>query len=172
MADRRQELHGDGNVQVAGDMNVTIAAVTRAQPSNLLLVIRKLDEIVDAEARRAFGTPSEVEEKLTFNGVTRYRKFIEHYGTYGHAVEGAYTALNNTDPKVTGRVTRFIRALYDDLDEAEPPLSSDEILRELIDTLRTRVGEIPGLAAEEIEPSCRMLVAHAFISCTVLKSVS
>lgn len=172
MGDRRQEIHGDGNVQIGGDLNVTIPTAARAKPLNLLRVIRKLDEIVDADARRAFGNPSEVQDKLTFNGVTRYRKFIEHYGTYGHAVEGAYAAINNTEPRVAERVTRFIRSLYNDLEEAVPPLSSDEILGQLIHTLYTRLGEVPDVAAEEIEPSCRMLVAHAFISCTVLKTVS
>lgn len=172
MDDRKQEICGDGNVQVAGNLNVALPRATRAQPMHMVRVIRKLDELVDEQARRHYGNPSEVDEKLEFNGVVAYKPFILEYGTYGHAVEGAYKALNDNDPGIAQRVTRFIRSLYRSLDAQRPPLASDEILRSLINDLYERLGNVPDVPAEEVEPSCNMIVAHAFVNCTVLKGAS
>lgn len=172
MGEGDQEVHGDGNLVVGRDLTVTLPRVARALPLHMVRVIRKLDEMVDEQARRDYGKPSEVEEKLAFNEVVRFKSFILEYGTYGHVVEGAYQALNNSEPGISQRVTRFIRSLYKGIETRKPALSSDDILQQLISTLYERAGDVPDVPAEEIEPSCNMLVAHAFLNCTVLKGVA
>lgn len=166
-----QSIEGDNNLQVGGDLHVTLPAVRVPQPVYVVQVIRKLDEVLEQpeQRRREYGKPAEVEEKLSFNHVNGFREFILEYGTYGHAVEGAYRSLGNSDPSIVRRVTAFIRSLYYDIAAESPVPSSDVILRRLIDILRSRVGQVPDVPAEQVDPCCNMLVAHAFVNCTILK---
>jgi len=168
-----QSITGDHNLQVAGSLHVVLPLRSVPQPTSVVLVIRKLDEVLadSGRLRRDYGDPIEIDNKLSLNQVELYRRFILDYGRYGHAVEGAYSALNATDPSVGRRVTGFIRSLYRDIEASEVGLTSDKILRSLIERLRERAGQVPDVPAEQLDPACSILIAHAFVNCTILERV-
>ena len=170
----RQSVSGNANVQVGGDVTLNVQqpfAPKRAVPVHVLRVIQKLDEVIDEAEQHLgnYGDPADIERKLVYNNVQRFEDFIRDYGTYGHAVEGAYSAVDGASPRIRLRVTRFIRSLYHRIAASDNTLSSDDILEMLVSRLNDRVADVE-MPAEEVEPCCSMLVAHAFIGCTVLKT--
>lgn len=168
----RQHITGSNNTQVGGDLNLVVPK-SHALPTSVVKVILKLDEVLDQPnfPRGNNCDPSDIAEKLTYNDVTAFRQFIEEYGSYGYAVEGAYSALQNSDPQIASRVSRYVRSLYIDIAAETPRPGSDAILRRLVDTLRERVGAVADVPAEQVDPCCSMLVAHAFVNCRVLERV-
>jgi hypothetical protein len=116
--------------------------------------------------------PFDIEAKIEHNHVVSHRDYlIRYYSTYGLAVESAYDALAMASyPSERSSIQRFLRSRYDVLKARLGQASSDHILAQLIDGLKTVAVEVPDVPLEDVEPCCDMIVAHAFVECTVLEA--
>jgi len=169
-----QHVQGDNNTVVGGDYLAPPKPEFVSRPSDIVKVMQRLDEMIDADpagAQREYGSPSEIDEKLEYNAVDRYEEIIREFGQYGHAVLGAYRALEAHQPTIGPRVTRFIRTIYYQIAAQKKAQCSDDILEKVVERLAQLTGQTPDVPLEVILHSCNVLVAHAFINCDILKRV-
>lgn len=168
-----QHAAGDGNVQVGGDLHVTcdMAPAPAQQAVYIAAVIRQLMETIEPPPRPHPKNlePYQIDEKLNFNHVRRYRRLIEESSTEFHSVDGAYDALAATSYPSRLVVQRYLRSRYLNIRAETPEATSDVILQTLIAEIKSKVETVRGVPAEWVSPCCDQIVAHAFVECTVLE---
>lgn len=168
-----QRIEGNQNLQVAGDLSLTIAR-RPPQPVYLIAVIRKLEEVLPLPPQGNKTLISfDIDRKITFNEIERYRNFIQQASTDFYTVDGAYDALAVAAyPTAKIFIQRYLRSQYRNLRAQDPTRSSDEILERLIAELKALARDAEGVPPELISDCCDIIVAHAFVECTVLESPS
>lgn len=167
-----QHLTGNGNLQVGGDINISVPQHRSQQAFYIAKVIQYLADNIEplAPSNRTL-TPFEIVDKITFNGVQRYRRLIEESSTDIHAVEGAYDSLAASSyPRTRTIIQRHLRSKYNSLRAEHHVASSDEILQMILKELKALARNADGLPAEVVDPCCDIIVAHAFVECTILET--
>lgn len=162
---------------------------------NLVEMIASMDSFQDSCIQDDFST-YDIEGKIDFNDVIKYRSRIEDFYLYNNMIEKSYQALNEKMPaareKSLNRINRYYRDCIGDLEivnkeslkeikcktEKNKAFSqiikdnSDEIISYVIEHVKkTCISALNATAVsiEEIEMHTEYIVFHAFVECKVLE---
>jgi hypothetical protein len=187
-----QEQGGSNNIQGGGDViiNNNYQYITQDLPTHLSTILLRLSEslflnenTLDIEYdTTAYG----LDEKIQHNGLVKYKKLINLYGTYSNTVNSVYDALNEESPSIKNRFLLFIRGAYKEMlvemskDTSKSTLEiiqthSDTILDMVCDKLTTYFKEDPHkpqnptLKREDIDNGIKIIVCSAFMDCKILE---
>lgn len=131
--------------------------------------------------------PPEIEEKLKFNNVVRYRPLIEsNFSENAFYLDAAYEALDYDTPGRKKQFLRFLNSVYlsvlgeyleknakiDKLQTIRD--NADNIIVSVINTILMRIvnnnDAIEHISVESIEYNVIAIVCHAFVDCKVLEN--
>ncbi|HDV1794075.1 TPA: hypothetical protein RHW73_000380 [Escherichia coli] len=162
---------------------------------NLVEIIASMNNFQDGSLKDDFST-YDIESKIDFNDVIKYRSRIEDFYLYNNMIEKSYQALNEKMPaareKSLNRINQYYRDCIGDLQiENKAYLknieckiekgkaflqiikdNSDEIIRCVIENVKkTCINALNATAVsiEEIEMHAAYIVFHAFVECKVLE---
>ncbi|MBJ8821056.1 MULTISPECIES: ABC-three component system protein [Enterobacteriaceae] len=162
---------------------------------NLVEIIASMNNFQDGSLKDDFST-YDIESKIDFNDVIKYRSRIEDFYLYNNMIEKSYQALNEKMPaareKSLNRINQYYRDCIGDLQiENKAYLknieckiekgkaflqiikdNSDEIIRCVIEHVKkTCINALNATAVsiEEIEMHAAYIVFHAFVECKVLE---
>ncbi|MEN4597636.1 hypothetical protein ABEG75_06635 [Pantoea agglomerans] len=162
---------------------------------NLVEIIASMENFQDRNFQDDFST-YDIEGKIDFNDVIKYRSRIEDFYLYNNMIEKSYQALNEKMPaareKSLNRINRYYRDCIGDLqignkaylkeieckkekDNAFLQIikdNSDEIIRCVIEHVKkTCINALnsTSVSIEEIEMHAEYIVFHAFVECKVLE---
>lgn len=194
-ADNPQTIHGNYNQQAGGD--ITNNHIIYEAPEQILT---RLPSLMSAAALRLAATiqntpppppqtphPYSINQKIEYNSVRAYRKWIDDYGIYGFAVEAAYNGVDATIPGSRTKILRHIWTKYTDIrtdlvfkhidsiksQEDEILIirkSADSIIHEVRQIVAQEIKSSPeqGLVVEDVNFSANAITCHAFIHCHIL----
>lgn len=162
---------------------------------NLVEIIASMNNFQDGSLKDDFST-YDIESKIDFNDVIKYRSRIEDFYLYNNMIEKSYQALNEKMPaareKSLNRINQYYRDCIGDLqienkaylknieckiEKGEAFLqiikdNSDEIIRCVIEHVKKtciNVLNATAVSIEEIEMHAAYIVFHAFVECKVLE---
>lgn len=162
---------------------------------NLVEIIASMNNFQGGSLKDDFST-YDIESKIDFNDVIKYRSRIEDFYLYNNMIEKSYQALNEKMPaareKSLNRINQYYRDCIGDLQiENKAYLknieckiekgkaflqiikdNSDEIIRCVIENVKkTCINALNATAVsiEEIEMHAAYIVFHAFVECKVLE---
>lgn len=137
-----------------------------------------------------------IDEKIEYNDIIKYRQKIEDYYLYNSMIERSYQTLNEKVPAAREKALTRINSHYKDcigelqvkhkdlLKKASDKIEKNSIVRELIknnsdeiilcvidNVKKTCLASIDsvGVSIEEIEMHTEYIVFHAFVECQVLE---
>jgi hypothetical protein len=185
-----QEIHnGDNNQQAGRDayridsLNVNLAPVI-SQSSQIAKVISVLSEKIDQEIPDNYSSISQfnIQDKISYNNVRKYKGLIDRYGFYGAAVENICSSLDIDRPNSRTRMFEFIKSAYlEEKGELEKQAGeitallrekADDIIDAIYKRLETLVqnsSELEGIDSEDIRLGLLTLISVAFIECNILE---
>lgn len=131
--------------------------------------------------------PPEIEEKISFNNVIKYKPLIEtNFSENGFYLDTAYDALDYDTPGRKKIFLGYINTLYlsilgDHLKKNTTAekfevvrQNADNIIIEIVNSLLLRVANnsksIEHISSESIEYNVIAIVCHAFVDCKVLEN--
>lgn len=162
---------------------------------NLVEIIASMENFQDRSLQDDYST-YDIEGKIDFNDVIKYRSRIEEFYLYNNMIEKSYQALNEKMPaareKSLNRINRYYRDCIGDLqieykaylkeikckeekDDAFLKIikdNSDEIIRCVIEHVKNtciKALNSASVSIEEIEMHSEYIVFHAFVECKVLE---
>lgn len=162
---------------------------------NLVEIIASMDTFQERSIQDDYSI-YDIEEKINFNDVIKYRSRIEEYYLYNPMIEKSYQALNEKMPaareKSLSRINRYYRDCIGDLKVKNKAVlklidcnvqrnlaelqiikdNSDEIISCVIGNIKnTCISALNAatVSIEEIEMHSEYIVFHAFIECKVLE---
>ncbi|POE20796.1 hypothetical protein BV923_17370 [Pectobacterium odoriferum] len=162
---------------------------------NLVEIIASMENFQDRSLQDDFFT-YDIEDKIDFNDVIKYRSRIEDFYLYNNMIEKSYQALNEKMPaareKSLNRINQYYRDCIGDLqienkaflkeikckiekEKASLQIikdNSDEIIRCVIEHVKkTCLNALNSTAVsiEEIEMHAAYIVFHAFVECKILE---
>lgn len=192
-----QQRGGMGSTNIQNNYLTPSIDIVRS-PSifmNLVEIIASMDNIQDRSLQDDFST-YDIEGKIDFNDVIKYRSRIEDFYLYNNMIEKSYQALNEKMPaareKSLNRINQYYRDCIGDLqienkeylkkieckiEKCKATLqiikdNSDEIIRCVIEHVKkTCINALNATAVsiEEIEIHAAYIVFHAFVECKVLE---
>ena len=95
-------------------MNI-LADVAERLPSILAEVLPEIaNKILESELGETgdYIIPFEIEEKIEFNNVTKYRELLKELGVYIQPIDQYLAALNTNNPGKKSRFMKKIRTMY------------------------------------------------------------
>lgn len=162
---------------------------------NLVEIIASMDNYQDRSLQDDFST-YDIEGKIDFNDIIKYRSRIEDFYLYNNMIEKSYQALNEKMPaareKSLNRINQYYRDCVGDLQiknkeylkkiecKIEKSMAilqiikdnSDDIIRCVIEHVKKTCNNALNATAvsiEEIEMHAAYIVFHAFVECKVLE---
>lgn len=192
-----QQRGGIGSTNIQNNYSLPSIDIVRS-PSifmNLVEIIASMDSIEKYSVQDDFFT-YDIEGKIEFNDVIKYRSRIEEFYLYNNMIEKSYQALNEKMPAAREKALNRINGYYHDCigdlqidnkvylrniecrtEKANALLriikeNSDEIIRCVIEHVkRTCINTLNSTAVsiEEIEMHAEYIVFHAFVECKVLE---
>lgn len=192
-----QQKGGMGSTNIQNNYLTSPIDIVRS-PSifmNLVEIIASMDNYQDLSPQDDFST-YDIEGKIDFNDVIKYRSRIEDFYLYNNMIEKSYQALNEKMPtareKSLNRINQYYRDCVGDLkienkaylknieckiekNKASLQIikdNSDKIISYVIENVKkTCVGALNSTAVsiEEIEMHAACIVFHAFVECKVLE---
>ncbi len=158
-------------------------------PSDVNQIVLSLYNAIssDSNTTETRALPPEIEEKINFNNVIKYRPLIEtNYSENGFYIDAAYEALDFDTPGRKKIFLGFINSLYlTTLGEYQmkyPTIAKLEVIRnnadniivQVINTLLLRIANnsasIEHISSESVEYNVIAIVCHAFVDCKVLEN--
>ncbi|HGY4376334.1 hypothetical protein LF824_02510 [Citrobacter freundii] len=192
-----QQRGGLGSTNIQNNFLTPSIDIVRS-PSifmNLVEIIASMDNFQDSSLQDDYSA-YDIEGKIDFNDVIKYRSRIEDFYLYNNMIEKSYQALNEKMPaareKSLNRINQYYRDCIGDLqienkvylkkieckiekDKASLQIikdNSDKIIRCVIEHVKkTCVNALNSTAVsiEEIEMHAEYIVFHAFVECKVLE---
>ncbi|MCF6657207.1 MULTISPECIES: ABC-three component system protein [Klebsiella/Raoultella group] len=192
-----QQRGGMGSTNIQNNFVTPSIDIIRS-PSifmNLVEIIASMDNFQERSSKDDFSI-YDIEDKIDFNDVIKYRSRIEDFYLYNNMIEKSYQALNEKMPaareKSLNRINQYYRDCIGDLQiENKAYLknieckiekgkaflqiikdNSDEIIRCVIEHVKkTCINALNAAAVsiEEIEMHAEYIVFHAFVECKVLE---
>ncbi|ROP62940.1 hypothetical protein EDF81_1453 [Enterobacter sp. BIGb0383] len=192
-----QQRGGLGSTNIQNNFLTSSIDIVRS-PSifmNLVEIIASMDNFQDSSLQDDYSA-YDIEGKIDFNDVIKYRSRIEDFYLYNNMIEKSYQALNEKMPaareKSLNRINQYYRDCIGDLqienkthlkkiefkiekDKAFLQIikdNSDGIIRCVIDHVKkTCINALNSAAVsiEEIEMHAEYIVFHAFVECKVLE---
>ncbi|MGB8193823.1 MAG: hypothetical protein WCF67_17960 [Chitinophagaceae bacterium] len=174
---------------VVDDKYMRQLLIFKTNPSDLnqvvLFLYSEISKDEDILEKRAI--PPEIEEKIQYNNVVRYKEIINSsYSENGFFLDSAYEALDFDVPGRKKKFLKYINILYlESLGEyiknnpnndriSVIRNNSDNIITMVINKLLLRLASnntlIEHLSIESIEHSIIVIVTHAFVDCKVLEN--
>lgn len=162
---------------------------------NLVEIIASMENYQDLSLQDDFST-YDIEGKIDFNDVIKYRSRIEDFYLYNNMIEKSYQALNEKMPaakeKSLNRINQYYRDCIGDLQinnkeylkkfeckiEKNKAIlqiikdNSDDIIRCVIEHVKKTCNNAfnaTAVSIEEIEMHAAYIVFHAFVECKVLE---
>ena len=193
--DTHQEIQGNNNQQAQGNINNNFHIHSASER-----LLTRLPSLMSAAALRLAATiqstpppptktpyPYAINQKIEYNAVRGYRKWIDDYGTYGYAVDAAYNAVDECTPGAKTRILRNIWTKYTDIraqliqnhikpiaTQADEILiiqkHADNIIHIVSQKILHEIEHSPeqGLFVEDLNFSANAITCHAFINCHIL----
>lgn len=192
-----QQRGGIGSTNIQNNFMGSAINIVRS-PSifmNLVEIIASMDAFQDRIIQDDYSI-YDIEDKIDFNDVIKYRSRIEEYYLYNTMIEKSYQALNEKMPaareKSLNRINRYYRDCIGDLKlknkEALKKIdckikrasvelqiiknNSDEIISCVIEHIKNTcitALNADAVSIEEIEMHSEYIVFHAFVECKVLE---
>jgi hypothetical protein len=191
-----QRIFGFFNNQTVNNTNIIISdqylndlLKFQNNPSDVNQIVLSLYNLLTEE----IGTvekrvlPPEIEEKITFNNVIKYKLLIENnFSENGYYLDSAYESLDYDTPGRKKLFLSYINSLYLSVlgeylkaSTSSEKLevirgNSDNIITVVINKLLTKISNnstgIEHISSESIEYNVIAIVCHAFVDCKVLEN--
>lgn len=192
-----QQRGGMGSTNIQNNFLTQSIDIVRS-PSifmNLVEIIASMDNFQDRKLIDDYST-YDIDGKIDFNEVIKYRSRIEDFYLYNNMIEKSYQALNEKMPAAREKSLNRINQYYHDcigdlqienkeyLKKIECKIeknkaflqiikdNSDEIIHCVIENVKkTCINALNATAVsiEEIEMHAAYIVFHAFVECKVLE---
>jgi hypothetical protein len=182
---------GPNSQQSFGDIinNITnnYEYIQKKLPSYLAKVVFYLEKVLDDTILPNISPEAlyDVEVKIAYNNVVKYKETIENYGNYGATIDRILEALDNEKPNSKKRFLWNINQIYllvlgdvkknyssDENIEKVVNENSDEIIDAVFDKLKynylNSFSEID-IMLEDLEICLIIIVCKSFIDCKILE---
>jgi len=181
---------GQGSQQAFNDIvnNVTnnYNYVQKKLPSYLSQVIFHLDKSIGVNVEFKYPDRKlyEIEEKIKYNSVKKYKDIISEWGIYGAVIDDIYETLDNEKPNSKEKFLLNINLIYKNILGEYVKLNqslskanilencSDDIIDSVLQKLESNFykSAINGnLHVEDIQLCLTVIVCKAFIDCKILE---
>lgn len=190
---------GQNDGVIAGVVNGDITYI-HPTPANkfaslIPVLIEKLADLVnitDEEMERTYKiSPSEliiydIDEKIEYNDVIKYKDLIKEYSLYGNICEHAFNIIDNNDMGIKRRILNSISLLYKDfkgqllLENKTNEIADIDIIRMNADKIIDYVKEVlekriledgikDRLFVEDIDMGLIRIICYSFVECKILE---
>lgn len=140
------------------------------EESNLTSVINIIaKEGLESVSSTATAVDFNVDDKITFNGLTSAAGVIEDYKVYHHIVDRIYTEFDNNAVNKSKSVLDAFRTTYHKLSSK---YSGDELFFQIVEDTISKVrssANYAHIAIEELQLCVNILAVDAFIRCRIFK---
>lgn len=187
------DMCSDRSTNIGTAQSVTINQVApnfQRRPALISQVVKRLSSLtlIDETPSNQLENTYNIEAKLEFNHVFKYRPLIEEYGDYGHNV---IKILSTIDQEKIGSERKILKLINDFYKECIGNLrrieSYSEQKREIIEVIRSNSDQIiedvinktitvinnssngQDMDEEDLIFGVKYIVGHAFIECKVLE---
>jgi len=181
--------------EVHGDIIINSTNGTKKLPSLIPQLIEKLAEITDLtdeEIERIYRvniddtTAYNINEKISYNNIIKYRSIIDEYSYYGSICDEAFNVIDNNNMGCKRKILRSITLIYKEskgqlllengssgLDEIDIiRKNADRIIDEIKRTLEERIiddhdGQY--ICIEDVGVGLIRIICYAFVECKILE---
>ena len=150
---------------INGDVDITVKKNIRINSA----IENLLEGLFNVVEDPSFSPPSfnkfELEKKIKYNQIERYRNFIEDYLNAKNIIRSKLNTLQNIDESITLKIIQYVQKKFRDIFNAE--LTSDGMINKLIKVILNDLKEHSTIALEEIEVGADYLVFYVFSECKI-----
>jgi len=186
--DVKFEANGPGSQQSFRDIVNNYNYLDTRLPSYLAKVIFFLEKVLDnkIEANTSKNALYDINIKIKFNNVIKYRQAIESYGNYGATIDKILEVLDNEKPNSRKRFFWNINEIYKfivgDIKKKYPrnsplmdmiTIEADDIMDAVFDKLKSNYLESKvnnEIMLEDLDICLIIIVCKAFIDCKILEN--
>jgi len=171
--------------------------ISQKLPSLISDVVYRLSEILedidDSTYNQSLCEPKnyddyDIEEKIEYNNLKKYKVLVEDYGVYGYIVDSVYSALDMEKPNSKKKFMQFIKLQYKKIlgelllisHQKKNQSERIDIIREHSDLIMDKVQENlkrtflesndnDKIFIEELDYCLTLIACHAFIDCKILE---
>lgn len=191
-----QKIHGWLNSQKIVNNNIIVdekylqkLLKFQNNPSDVNYIVLSLYNsiIEDDKPIGKRNLPPEIEEKMNFNNLIKYRPLVENnFSENGFYLDTAYNSLDSDTPGRKRMLLNYINMVYlevlGEYIQKESQKSKLEVIRanadniivEIINRLLIRVAsnadDIEHIPSESLEYNIIAIVCHAFVDCKILET--
>jgi len=171
--------------EIKGDLYLTESAVRKVDSvvNSLLTEISLLS--VDSLSKRKRSVPAAVIKKVNYNNLKTQRFILSQYQAFSTSIETAYKIVDENIVNGKSKIflmldDLYIKALSDigidpifgEVDMELIRQHADDIIKKIIKGLKIFCYESSNVPSdkESVEVGVNIVVAHAFVECTVLEN--
>jgi len=156
-------------------------------PSYLAVVVNAISTLpLEGTSENSNILPFKIENKITHNNVTVYKRIIEDYAYYSILINDTYETISEIKPYCRDKIMRVVNLKYLDIKNylikenkksSEIQIireNSDDIIGDVLTKLKELLYESTNLddeiSIEDLEMALEIIVGDAFINCKILEN--